>query len=101
MRFRDVLGMKRSRIPVCSTTVKSDFRETTMKGQECAKYTLQTGKPKNALKWQFLRRDDGPIPTVRSTAELSTAEMNEFIMQIQILAAGYGVVIPSPGMVEE
>lgn len=55
---------------------------------------------KEALKWRFLRKEDGRFPTVRSTANLSVEEMTEFIDHIHRLAAELGVYIPSPGDVE-
>jgi hypothetical protein len=56
---------------------------------------------KDALKWRFLQTHQDKLPTVRSTAELSTAEMTEFIEQIRRLAAELGCDIPSPGEAAE
>lgn len=50
-----------------------------------------------ALKWRFLERHDGPMPTVRSTATLNTAEFSEYVDHCRRLAAEMGVVIPDPG----
>lgn len=49
-----------------------------------------------AWKWLFLRLEDPdhPIPTVRSTTDLSEAEMNVYIQDIRIKAAEDGVQIP-------
>jgi hypothetical protein len=52
-----------------------------------------------ALKWRFLQKHDGPLPTVRSTTDLDTAEFTEYIEQCRILGAEMGVVIPGPGEV--
>src|SRR5690349_11951688 len=41
-----------------------------------------------ALKWEFLKKHaDGPLPTVRSTAELTTAEFEEYMEQCRRLGA--------------
>jgi hypothetical protein len=50
-----------------------------------------------ALKWKFLQKHDGPLPTVRSTGTLNTLEFAEYIEQCRRLAAEMGVVIPEPG----
>ncbi len=56
---------------------------------------------KDALKFKFLRtHDDGNLPTVRRTRDLTTAEMTNFIEQCRRLGAEMGCVIPSPGEVE-
>lgn len=52
-----------------------------------------------ALKWRFLKKHDGPLATVRSTADLSTAEMTEFIEKVRRLAAELGCSIPNPDQV--
>jgi hypothetical protein len=49
-----------------------------------------------ALKWRFLARHDGPMPTVRSTATLNTTEFCEYVEHCRRLAAEMGVVIPDP-----
>jgi hypothetical protein len=57
---------------------------------------------KTALKLRFLRDGDGEVnglPRVRSTADLTTAEMTEFIDRIRQLAAEMGCSIPSPNEV--
>jgi hypothetical protein len=51
----------------------------------------------DALKWKFLQRHDGPMPTVRSSASLNTAEFSDYVEECRRLAAGMGVVIPDPG----
>lgn len=51
----------------------------------------------DALKWKFLQRHDGPMPTVRSTAGLNTAEFSEYIEQCRRLGAEMGLVVPDPG----
>ena len=64
-----------------------------------------------ALKWRFLQTHAGPnefetkatwvkLPTVRSTADLDTAEFTEYIESVRRLAAEMGVSIPSPGFAE-
>lgn len=56
---------------------------------------------KEALKWRFLSVErQGRLPTVRSTAALSTAEMTEFIERVRQLAAEMGCDIPAPGEAE-
>jgi len=51
----------------------------------------------DALKWQFLIRTDVELPTVRSTASLTTAEFKAFVDEVVIWAAtDYQVVIPDP-----
>lgn len=49
-----------------------------------------------AWKWRFLRLEDPdhPIPTVRSTTDLSEEEMKDFIQQIRIAAAEDGIQVP-------
>jgi len=57
---------------------------------------------KTALKLRFLRDGDGELkglPRVRSTADLTTAEMTEFIDNIRRLATEMGCSIPSPNEV--
>jgi hypothetical protein len=51
----------------------------------------------DALKWQLLQKhEQGVLPTVRSTADLSVDEFTEYVEQSRMLAAGMGVVIPGP-----
>ena len=50
-----------------------------------------------ALKWRFLQKHDGPMPTVRSTASLTTVEFGEYVENCRRLAAEMGCVIPDPG----
>jgi hypothetical protein len=57
---------------------------------------------KAALKMRFLRAHDGEkegLPRTRSTSDLSTEEMTEFIDSVRRLAAEMGCSIPSPGEV--
>lgn len=50
-----------------------------------------------ALKWQFLRVEGGKIPTVKSTASLSTVEFEDYMGQIRTWASiEFGVYIPEP-----
>ncbi len=51
----------------------------------------------SALKFRFLQTHaDGPLPTVRSTASLSTKEFAEYCDNCVRLAAEMGVVIEDP-----
>jgi hypothetical protein len=64
--------------------------------EECG---YQREEMHEALKWKFLRLEDPdhPIPTVRSTTDLTTQEFEEYLEQIRIWAASeLGVVIPMP-----
>lgn len=63
---------------------------------DAAGYTLDEAK--DALKWEFLRvHGEGPLPTVRKTSKLNTAEMTEFIENCRRLGAEtYGMDIPDP-----
>jgi len=54
-----------------------------------------------ALKHKFLRiHDDSELPTVRSSAKLTTAEFTEYVEKCRRLGAELGVYIPNPGEVE-
>lgn len=54
-----------------------------------------------ALKIKFLLKEGGKIPTVRSTAELSTVEMEEYHSKIREWASQFlGCYIPDPSEVE-
>jgi len=53
-----------------------------------------------ALKWRFLQKHEGPLPTVKSTAGLDTRDFAEYIEQCRRLGAEMGVQIPSPGFAE-
>jgi hypothetical protein len=66
---------------------------------EAAGYTPEEAH--EALKWRFLRHHgDGPIPTVRSTTDLTTTEMEEYLAQCRQLAAElFGLYIPDPNEV--
>ena len=49
------------------------------------------------LKWKFLRREEaGKPPTVRSTADLTTSEAEDYYEQIRRWAGSEGVRIPMP-----
>ena len=49
----------------------------------------------------FLRDESREIPTLKSTTQLSTVEMNEYWEKIQQFAAEkLGLVIPDPNQVE-
>jgi hypothetical protein len=55
----------------------------------------------DAMRMHFLVKRDGPLPTVRSTTELTTAEFEEYLEKIRILAAQmWGEYIPLPNEVE-
>jgi hypothetical protein len=60
-------------------------------------YTVEEFK--DAMKWEHLRKD-GLVPTVRSTADLDTREMTEFIEAIRCQMAQMGCSIPGPNEVE-
>ena len=51
-----------------------------------------------ALKFAMLRtHEDGPLPSVKSTAQLSTTEFEDYLERIRIWAATeLGVVVPLP-----
>ena len=54
-----------------------------------------------ALKWKFLRNvKREQLPTVRSTANLSTIEFKNYIDKITIWSLEQGIIIPSPGEIE-
>ena len=51
-----------------------------------------------ALKLHFLKKEEGPLPTVRSTTTLDTEEMTQYISNIMDWASQeYGLYVPSPG----
>ena len=58
----------------------------------------------DALRMEFLRINKGSnpkLPTIRSTTELSTAEMERYLDACRKLAATiYGVYIPEPNEVD-
>lgn len=54
----------------------------------------------NALKWKFLKIENNNLPSVRSTAKLSTLEFMTYIEQIIRFAAELGVVISDPESVD-
>ncbi len=54
----------------------------------------------DALKMRFLRsHEDGPIPSVRSTADLDTAEFAKYLDSCIRLCAELGICVPDPGAV--
>ncbi len=57
---------------------------------------------KDALKARFLTYypEDSPLPKIKRTRDLNTAEMTEFTDCIKRLAAEYDFRIPDPGEVE-
>jgi len=55
-----------------------------------------------ALKWKFLRnKDREKLPTVKSTAGLSTIEFGNYIDEIVRWASQEGIVIPDPYQIEK
>ena len=53
------------------------------------------------MKMKFLRiHEDTDLPSVRSTAKLSTVEFAEYVEQVRRLAAEMGCYIPDPGGVD-
>ena len=54
-----------------------------------------------ALKWKFLRNmAREKLPTVKSTAELSTIEFKNYIDEITIWSAQEGIIIPDPKQID-
>ncbi len=54
-----------------------------------------------ALKWKFLQKKDAPLPTVKSTTELSTVEFTDYLESVWRWAATeYSVYIPDPDKVD-
>ncbi len=55
-----------------------------------------------ALKWELLRvHDDTRLPTVRSTADLTTVEFEDYMARCRRLGAEvYGIYIPDPNECE-
>lgn len=54
-----------------------------------------------ALKWKFLRIKENSIPTVKSTANLSTTEFEDYAAQIRRWAAQeLNIQVPEPNEVE-
>jgi hypothetical protein len=64
--------------------------------EECGYTTNEQAK--EAMKFEFLREENPPLPpTVKSSAELSTAEWEEWMTQIRNWAADFlGINIPPP-----
>ncbi len=55
----------------------------------------------DALRIKFLTiHQDGPLPTVRSTADLSTVEFEHYMLQCRKLGAEMNCQIPEPNEVE-
>lgn len=54
-----------------------------------------------ALKWQFLRRNEGGLATVRSTAKMDSKEFAEYVDRVVRWAAQeHGCYIPGPNECE-
>lgn len=54
-----------------------------------------------ALKWKFLRKQTGKMETVRSTASLSTKEMEDYLEKIRVWTlTDLGLKIPLPNEVD-
>jgi len=54
-----------------------------------------------ALKWKFLRnKEREKLPTVKSTASLSTIEFKNYIEEIVRWASQDGIIIPDPNQVD-
>ncbi len=68
---------------------------------EAAGYTPE--EMHDACRWHFLQKhDEGPLPTVRSTTELTTMEMEDYLAKCRQLAAEmWGVYVPDPCEVTE
>lgn len=55
-----------------------------------------------ALKWRFLRnKEREKLPTVKSTAGLSTIEFNNYIDEIVRWASQEGIIIPDPNQIDD
>lgn len=62
---------------------------------EAAGYTPEEAH--EALKWHFLKIPDARLPTVRSTGDMSTAEIEEYYSRCRQLGSEiYGIYIPEP-----
>jgi hypothetical protein len=68
--------------------------------QEAAGY-LTDEEAHDALRMHFLQKhEDGQLPTVRSTTELTTVEFEEYLSKCRQLGAEmYGIYIPEPNEV--
>lgn len=60
----------------------------------------EEGEMHDALRWKFLQKHDAPIPTVRSTNDLDTAEAERYYEDCRRFAAEMGLVVPLPNEVE-
>lgn len=54
----------------------------------------------DSMRMLFLQDNLRKIPTLRSTTELTTVEMENYLSQIKQWAAEQGVIIPDPNQVE-
>lgn len=57
-----------------------------------------------ALKWRFLRLEDAdhPLPTVKSTTELTTAQFEEYLEQVRTFGSvELGCYIPLPNEIDD
>jgi len=56
-----------------------------------------TQEAHDALRYEFLREGDGHLVKVRSTADLSTAEFEDYVERVRVFAAQeMGIVVPLP-----
>lgn len=63
----------------------------------CAHFGYTAEEMHNALKWQFLRIMDAPIPKIKSSAALTTKEFEEFMERVRSWAAQeFNINIPLP-----
>lgn len=54
-----------------------------------------------ALKWRLLKtHEDHPMPSVRSTAKMTTKEFSEYVERVRQLSAEMGLDIPDPQRME-
>lgn len=67
----------------------------------CESFGYSDEEMHEALKWLFLRnREREKLPTVKSTASLSTIEFNNYIDKIILWAGEQGIVIPPPAEID-
>jgi len=63
----------------------------------CDYFGYEPEEMHEALKWQFLRKEEKEIPTVGSTASLSTTEFENLMSAIRVWAlTEFNVSIPQP-----
>lgn len=54
-----------------------------------------------AMKWMFLRKTEGAIPTVLSTTRLNTLEFEDYVEKIRVWAMSeHEIKIPLPGEID-